>query len=48
MSAEAGSNAGSLGDLQRAFQDYLLEKSDGFQSAVRPCSTSTVTAMRCA
>lgn len=29
------SNAGSLGDLQRAFQDYLLATSDGFQAAVR-------------
>jgi hypothetical protein len=28
-------NAGSLADLQRAFQDYLLAKSDGFASAVR-------------
>lgn len=28
-------NAGSLADLQRAFQDYLLASSDGFQSAVR-------------
>ena len=28
-------NAGSLGDLQRAFQDYLLERSDGFASSVR-------------
>jgi hypothetical protein len=29
------SNAGSLGDLQRAFQDYLLAASDTFQAAVR-------------
>ena len=28
-------NAGSLADLQRAFQDYLLASSDGFQAAVR-------------
>jgi len=28
-------NAGSLGDLQRAFQDYLLESSDGFAGSVR-------------
>lgn len=35
MSRNAGSNAGSLADLQRAFQDYLLASSDGFQSAVR-------------
>jgi hypothetical protein len=31
----AVSNAGSLADLQRAFQDYLLESSDGFSAAVR-------------
>jgi hypothetical protein len=29
------SNAGSLGDLQRAFQDYVLASSDGFHAAVR-------------
>ena len=28
-------NAGSLEDLQRAFQDYLLASSDGFRAAVR-------------
>jgi hypothetical protein len=28
-------NSGSLGDLQRAFQDYLLASSDGFAAAVR-------------
>lgn len=28
-------NAGSLADLQRAFQDYLLASSEGFRSAVR-------------
>jgi hypothetical protein len=28
-------NAGSLGDLQRAFQDYVLASSDSFQAAVR-------------
>lgn len=28
-------NSGSLGDLQRAFQDYLLVRSDGFSAAVR-------------
>ncbi len=28
-------NAGSLGDLQRAFQDYLLISSDAFQASVR-------------
>jgi hypothetical protein len=32
------SNAGSLGDLQRAFQDYLLTSSDAFQAAVRDTS----------
>ena len=32
------SNAGSLGDLQRAFQDYVLATSDAFQSAVRDTS----------
>ena len=32
------SNAGSLADLQRAFQDYMLATSDGFQSAVRDTS----------
>lgn len=31
----SGTNAGSLGDLQRAFQDYLLAGSDTFQAAVR-------------
>lgn len=31
----SGTNAGSLGDLQRAFQDYLLVSSDAFQAAVR-------------
>ncbi|MGE0580292.1 MAG: DUF2063 domain-containing protein [Reyranella sp.] len=35
MSAQAGNNAGSLGDLQRGFQDYLLARSDGFEAAVR-------------
>jgi hypothetical protein len=35
MSTNAGSNVGSLGDLQRAFQDYLLASSDSFQAAVR-------------
>ena len=49
-------NTGSLGDLQRAFQDYLLASSESFQAAVRDtgrptasrCSTSIATAMRCA
>jgi len=31
-------NSGSLGDLQRAFQDYLLVRSDGFAGAVRDTS----------
>ena len=35
MSANAGSNVGSLGDLQRAFQDYLLASGDSFRTAVR-------------
>ena len=33
--SNAGSNSGSLADLQRAFQDYLLARSDGFAGAVR-------------
>ena len=33
--AQAGGNAGSLGDLQRAFQDYLLGGNDAFRVAVR-------------
>lgn len=36
--SNAGSNAGSLGDLQRAFQDYLLKQGDGFTAAVRDTS----------
>lgn len=35
VASKAGPNAGSLGDLQRAFQDYLLERSDGFAGSVR-------------
>jgi len=35
MSANTGSNVGSLGDLQRAFQDYLFVTSDALQAAVR-------------
>ena len=31
----SGGNAGSLGDLQRAFQDFLLASGDGFTAAVR-------------
>lgn len=31
-------SAGSLSDLQRAFQDYVLASSDGFQAAVRDTS----------
>ena len=38
MSSNAGSNVGSLGDLQRAFQDYVLASSDAFRSAVRDTS----------
>ena len=38
MSRPGGANAGSLGDLQRAFQDYLLAKSESFQAAVRDTS----------
>src|SRR5438132_10184465 len=38
MSRNAGSNVGSLGDLQRAFQDYVLASSDAFRSAVRDTS----------
>ncbi len=33
--AAIGSNAGSLADLQRAFQDYLYVTSDSFSAAVR-------------
>jgi hypothetical protein len=32
------SNAGSLADLQRAFQDYVLVRGDGFAGAVRDTS----------
>src|SRR5215218_9608789 len=39
------SNAGSLGDLQRAFQDYLLATSDTFQAAVRDTSKADRTAL---
>ncbi|CAN5736094.1 DNA-binding domain-containing protein [soil metagenome] len=35
MTGTARSNAGSLADLQRAFQDYLLADSDAFRDAVR-------------
>jgi hypothetical protein len=35
MTAQVRGNAGSLGDLQRAFQDYLLTEGDAFQAAVR-------------
>ena len=31
----SGGNAGSLGDLQRAFQDFLLARGEGFSAAVR-------------
>lgn len=33
--SRTGSNTGSLSDLQRAFQDYLLERSDSFAASVR-------------
>jgi hypothetical protein len=35
MSPNTDSNMGSLGDLQRAFQDYLLVSSEALQAAVR-------------
>ncbi|MDP1854403.1 MAG: DNA-binding domain-containing protein [Candidatus Omnitrophota bacterium] len=35
MSTNTGSNTGSLGNLQRAFQDYLLVSSDALHAAVR-------------
>jgi hypothetical protein len=35
MSAAVASNAGSLADLQRAFQDYVLQSGDGFAGSVR-------------
>ena len=35
MSAATRSNAGSLGDLQRSFQDYLLVTNEGFATSVR-------------
>ncbi len=31
----SGANTGSLADLQRAFQDYVLQSGDGFTGAVR-------------
>ncbi|MBM3650449.1 MAG: DUF2063 domain-containing protein [Alphaproteobacteria bacterium] len=39
------SNAGSLGDLQRAFQDYLLASSDAFRTAVRDTSKTDRTTL---
>ena len=45
MSGNAGSNVGSLGDLQRAFQDYLLASSDAFQAAVRDTSKADRTTL---
>jgi hypothetical protein len=41
----AGSNLGSLGDLQRAFQDYLLAKSDAFAASVRDSSKAERTTL---
>ena len=38
-------NAGSLADLQRAFQDYVLASSDGFRSAVRDTSKADRTTL---
>jgi hypothetical protein len=38
MSGRGGANIGSLGDLQRGFQDYVLAKSETFQTAVRDTS----------
>ena len=35
MRTNGGSNVGSLGDLQRAFQDYLLASSETFAAVVR-------------
>lgn len=39
------SNSGSLGDLQRAFQDYLIMRSDGFAAAVRDTSKASRTTL---
>src|SRR5262245_5516014 len=38
-------NAGSLGDLQRAFQDYLLSSGETFQVAVRDTSKADRTTL---
>lgn len=38
-------NSGSLGDLQRAFQDYLLVRSDRFTAAVRDTSKADRTTL---
>jgi hypothetical protein len=38
-------NAGSLGDLQRAFQDYLLASSETFKAAVRDTSKADRTTL---
>jgi hypothetical protein len=38
-------NAGSLADLQRAFQDYVLENGDGFTASVRDTSKADRTTL---
>ena len=38
-------NAGSLADLQRAFQDYVLQSSDGFTGSVRDTSKADRTTL---
>ncbi len=38
-------NAGSLADLQRAFQDYVLESGDGFTGSVRDTSKADRTTL---
>jgi len=39
------SNAGSLADLQRAFQDYVLQSGDGFTGSVRDTSKADRTTL---
>ena len=39
------SNAGSLADLQRAFQDYVLHSGDGFTGSVRDTSKADRTTL---
>ncbi len=38
-------NAGSLADLQRAFQDYVLQRGDGFTGSVRDTSKADRTTL---